>query len=163
MDLPAILRLAHALAGVAFAAGLIGFWIVTGLARRADSLATMRLLLRVSAPFGHLVTGGGISLTVLGLATAFATGRPLLGPLQGASVDWMFVSVLLMLPIFTFLALVYPRFARRLSEALRAADGAGQVTPELTVAWADPTYQWARRYEFVAVGVVLALMIAKPF
>ena len=48
VDLAGLLRLGHALAGVAFLAGLVGFWIVTGMASRADTVATMRLLLRVS-------------------------------------------------------------------------------------------------------------------
>jgi len=148
---------------VAFVAGLIGFWIVTGLASRADSLATMRLLVRAADPFGRLVTAGGISLSILGLSTAFAIGRPIFGPLQGATVDWMFVSTLLMLPIFAFLIAVYPGFARRMHAALRAADEAGAITREVTAAWADPVYRFARRYELAAVITVLALMISKPF
>jgi uncharacterized membrane protein len=163
VDLGSLLRLGHALAGVAFIAGLVGIWIVTGFASRADSPAAMRQLLRVAGPFGRLTTGGGITLTVLGLSTALVIGRPLLGPLQGMPVDWMFLSVLLMLPIFGFLALVYPRFERRLHEALSAAEVEGRITPELTAAWADPKYRFARRYELAAVVAVLALMISKPF
>ena len=163
MDLGALLRLAHALASVAFVAGLLGFRIVTGLASRADSLAAMGLLLRAATPFARLMTGGGISLTVLGLATAVAIGRPVLGPIQGARVDWMFVSTLLMLPIFAFLVVVYPRFGRRLRAALDAAEAEGRITPGLTTTWADPNYRWTRRYELVAVLTVLALMLAKPF
>jgi hypothetical protein len=163
VDPAGLLRLGHALAGVAFVAGLVGFWIVTGFASRADSLPTMRLFLRASQPFGRLVTAAGVSLTILGLGTAFAISRPLLGPLQGATVDWMFVSNLLMLPILGFLVVVYPRFARRMGEALRAAEGAGGITPELTAAWADPVYRFARRYELAVVIGVLALMISKPF
>jgi hypothetical protein len=144
-------------------AGLVGFWIVTGLASRADTLVTMQLLIRVSRPFGRLITASGISLTVLGLATAFAIGQPVFGPLQGAPVSWMFVSTLLMLPIFLFLVLVYPRFAGRMGEAVKAAEVAGRITTELTAAWADPIYRFARRYELVAVIVVLALMFSKPF
>jgi hypothetical protein len=163
VDLGPLLRLGHALAGVAFIAGLVGIWIVTGFASRADSPAAMGQLLRVTRPFGLLTSAGGITLTVLGLATAIAIGRPLFGPLQGAPVDWMFVAILLMLPIFGFLALVYPRFERRLREALSAAEVQGRITPELTTAWADPTYRFARQYEMVAVITVLGLMLAKPF
>jgi hypothetical protein len=142
---------------------LVGFWIVTGMASRADSLATMRLLLKVSNPFGVLITAAGITLTILGLATAFVIGRPILGPLQGSSVDWMFVATLLMLPIFGFLHVVYPRFSKRLRAALAGADELGQLTPEVAAAWADPAYRVARRYELGAVIVVFALMVAKPF
>ena len=163
MDLAGLLRLGHALAGVAFLAGLIGFWIVTGMASRADTVTTMRLFLRASNPFGMLVTGGGITLAVLGLATAWSLGRPILGPVQGATADWMFASTLLMLPIVLFLVLVYPRFSQRLRAALAGAKADGPVTAELTAAWADPAYRWARRYELVAVVIVFGLMVAKPF
>ncbi len=105
MDLGAPFRLAHALARLSFVAGLVGLRIVTGIARRADTLATLRLLLRVTAPFGRLVSASGIGMAVLGLGTAIATARPLLGPLQGDGWIWMFVSLLLMLPIFAFLVI----------------------------------------------------------
>ena len=163
MELAQLLRLGHALAGVAFMAGIVGNWIVIGFARQAESLDAMRLLLRAAAPFGNLMTGGGITLTVLGVGAALAFGRPMLGPLQGGSVDWMFASNLLMLPIFGFLVGVYPRVGRRISNALREAQLSGGLTPGLKVAWADPRLRFARTYELVAVSIVLGLMIAKPF
>ena len=163
MDLGAVLRLAHGLAGVAFVSGLVGYWVVLGMARRAESLASMRLLIRTAAPFGVLVTGGGILLAILGLATAFVLGRPVFGPLLGGRVDWMFLATLLMLPLFAFIAVVYPRFGTRLRAALTSAEAAGALTPDVAAAWADPVYTWARRYELAAVIAVLALMIAKPF
>jgi hypothetical protein len=61
VDLGGLLRLAHALAGVGFVAGLVGFWIATELACRADTLLTMRLLVGVSRPFGRLITASGIA------------------------------------------------------------------------------------------------------
>jgi hypothetical protein len=163
VDLSELLRLGHALAGVGFVAGLVGVWIVSGFARRAESPQAMRQLLRVAGPFGRLTTAAGITLTVLGLASAFVLGRPILGPIQGGTADWMFIATLLMLPILAFLVVVYPRFGRRMSAALTAAEGDGRITPELVAAWAHPAYQFARRYEMVAVVTVLGLMISKPF
>ena len=123
----------------------------------------MRVLLRAAAPFGMLLTGGGISLTVLGLGAALTLGRPLFGPLQGNSPDWLFASNILMLPILGFLVAVYPRAGRRIQGALEEADARDTLTPELATAWADPWLRFARTYEFVAVTVVLGLMIEKPF
>ena len=163
MDLGALLRLGHALAGVVFVAGLVGYWFVLGMASRAESLAAMRLLIRTARPFGVLVTGGGITLSILGIATAIALGRPIFGPLQGGRVDWMFVATLLMLPLLVAIAVVYPRFGARMRAALQDAGEDGPITPGLAAAWSDPVYRLARRYELVAVLVVLALMIAKPF
>jgi hypothetical protein len=163
MDLGGVLRLAHALAGIAFASGIVGMWIVHGAAERADSIASMRLLIRSARPFGRLAEVGGIGVAILGIATAFVLGRPIFGPLTGGRLDWMFVSNVILLPLIAFLAVVYPRFATRLRAALDAAGETGAVPAGVTAAWADPAYRFARRYELVSVVIVLALMIGKPF
>lgn len=163
MELPQLLRLGHALAGVAFAAGIVGNWVIIGFARRAPSLETMRLYLQAATPFGNLLTGGGVALTVLGVATAVALDHPLFGPLQGGRVDWLFVANLLMLPLVPAVAVVYPRVGRRIRTALKAAEEQGVLTADLAAAWADPRLRWARTYEAMAIAIVLGLMIAKPF
>jgi len=163
MALWAMLRLVHALAGVAFVTGLSGIWIVSGLIRREDSLDRMQTLIRAGEPFGRMTTIGGSVMAILGLATAVALGRPLLGPLQGGTVDWLFVSVVLILPLFGFIAVVYPVKGRVIAAALADARARGLVTPELRAARNDPVLRWARTYELVAVVIVLGLMIAKPF
>ncbi len=163
MTLVQVLRLGHALAGVAFAAGIVGNWVLVGFARRAPTLEAMRLYLRAGAPFAKLLTGGGTTLAILGIATAWSEGRTLLGPLQGGSADWLFASNLLMLPLLAAIFLVYPRVGRRIRAAMADADAQGGRTPELDSAWADPRLRLARTYEAVAVAIVLTLMIAKPF
>src|SRR5687767_8669335 len=88
---------AHALAGAIFLGGLIGRWIVLGLAERADTLASMRTLTRAAQPFERIVIFGSMVVLVLGIAAAIAQGRPFLGPFQGAGLDWLFVSLVLFL------------------------------------------------------------------
>jgi len=163
MALWAVLRLVHALAGVAFVTGLIGIWILSWLIRREDSLERMQTLARAGEPFGRMTTIGGSVMAILGVATAVALGRPLFGPLQGGTVDWLFVSVLLILPLFVFIAVVYPVKGRVIGAALADAKAKGLVTPELQAARNDRVLQWARSYELVAIVIVLGLMIAKPF
>ena len=163
MALWELLRLGHALAGVAFVTGLSGVWIVGGLIRREESLDRMQTLTRAGEPFGRMTTVGGVSMAILGVATAIALGRPMLGPLQGGTPDWLFVSVLLILPLFGFLAIIYPARYRAIAAALADARARGIVTPELRAARTDRVLRWARTYELVAVVIVLGLMIAKPF
>ena len=43
------------------------------------------------------------------------------------------------------------------------AEAAGQVTPALRAAWADPVVRAAHIYELGAVTAVLVLMLTKPF
>jgi hypothetical protein len=47
--------------------------------------------------------------------------------------------------------------------ALDAAHVRGEVTPELATAFRDPAVVFARTYEALAVGVIVALMVLKPF
>jgi hypothetical protein len=69
----------HALMGALFLGGLLGRWIVLGLAERADSLLSMQLLTRTAAPFERIVIVGSMVVLVLGVLLAIAQGRPFLG------------------------------------------------------------------------------------
>src|SRR6186997_475531 len=102
-----LLALAHALAGVAFIAGLIGRWMVLGLAARATELGSMRTLAAAAGPFERLVIIGSQVVLVLGIATAIVEGIPFLGPLQGGRVDWLFVALVVYLSVLPLVPLVF--------------------------------------------------------
>jgi hypothetical protein len=158
-----LFALAHALVGIAFVAGLIGRWIVLARAERVSTVEDVRTVVRVSEPFERLVIVGSMVVLVLGIATAIVQGRPFLGPLQGAPVDWLFVSLLLYLSIIPLVPLVFLPKGRVFEAALEAAGERGPVTPELSAAFRDPVVRAAHVYELGAVTVVLVLMLAKPF
>jgi hypothetical protein len=102
-------------------------------------------------------------LLVLGVAAAIVQGRPFLGPLQGAPVDWLFVSLLLYLSVIPLVPLVFLPKGRVFEATLAAAGERGDVTPELAAAFRDPVVRAAHVYELGAVTVVLVLMLTKPF
>ncbi len=155
--------LVHALVGVAFVAGLIGRWIVLVAAERASTLPEIRVLTALAEPFERLVQVGSLLVFVLGIATALIEHRLLLGPLQGGSVDWLFVALLLYLSILPLLPLVFLPRGRVLEVALRDAEIRGEVTPALRRAFGDPVVRAAHLYELGAVTIILGLMFAKPF
>jgi len=103
----AVIVLAHALLGIIFFGGLFGRGIVLALAERADSLPEMLTLTKAARPFERIVIVIGAIAGVLGVGAAIAQGRPFLGPLQGAGVDWLFVSVLLVVTTFPLPPLVF--------------------------------------------------------
>jgi hypothetical protein len=158
-----LLKLGHALLGVLFVGALVGRFIVLGMAERAATIADMRTLTRAAAPFERMVIGGGMIMLALGVATAIAQGRPFLGPLQGAHVDWLFVSVVLVVVGFALPPLVFVPRGRVFEAALADAVAQDVVTPRLVAAWRDPVVRAAHLVELIAVGIVLALMISKPF
>jgi hypothetical protein len=158
-----VVVVAHALVGIVFVAGLIGRWIVLAAAARADSLPTMRTLAAAAGPFERIVIGGSTATLLLGLAAAWLTGRSVLGPLTGGSVDWLFVSVLLYLSIIPLIPFVFLPRGRVFSAAMAEAEQAGVVTDAVRAAWRDPLVRAGHGYELAAVTLVLVLMLAKPF
>lgn len=164
MDLIAeLLIAAHALLGAVFLGGLIGRWIVLGLAERAETLARMQTLTVAARPFERIVIYGSMAVLVLGVAAAVAQGRPFLGPLQGASIDWLFVSLILYLSVLPLVRLVFLPRGRVFNAAMQDAVARGEVTGDLAVAWRDPYVRAAHVYELVVVTLVFVLMVAKPF
>jgi hypothetical protein len=158
-----ILALTHALVGVVFVAGLIGRWVTLAAAERALDLHAIRTLTAVSAPFERMVIGGSLLVFVLGILTAIVQGRPFLGPLQGAPVDWLFVSLVLFVSVLPLVPLVFLPRGRVFDAALEEASRMGRVTPALQAAFRDPVVRAAHVYELVAVTIVLGLMLTKPF
>jgi hypothetical protein len=158
-----VVVLVHALIGILFIAGLVGRWIVLGLAERATELPAMKTLTAAAGPFERIVIVGSMLVFLAGILAAFMEGRSILGPLTGGGVDWLFVSVLLFLSILPLVPLVFLPRGRVFEAALADAEGMGQVTPELRTAWRDPVVRAAHLYELGAVTVVLVLMLNKPF
>lgn len=163
MTVPGLVVLAHALVAIVFVAGLIGRWFTLAAAARANELGAVRALTRASEPFERMVTLGSMILLVLGIAAAIAVGRPFLGPLQGGTVDWLFVSVVLYVSMVPLVPLVFLPKGRVFGAALEAAETRGEYTPELRAAFNDPVTRAAHVYELGTVTVVLVLMLAKPF
>jgi hypothetical protein len=154
---------AHALTGAIFLGALIGRWIVLGLAERADTLASMRTLARAAQPFERIVIAGSMIVLVLGVVAAIAQGRPFLGPLQGAGLDWLFVSLVLFLTVGPLVPIVFIPRGRVFDAALADAAARGEITPELRVAWADPVVRAAHVYELAVITLIFVLMMTKPF
>jgi hypothetical protein len=158
-----LLAVGHAVLGILFFCGLVGRAIVLALAERAETLGAMRTLAKSAAPFEWLVIRIGAIALLSGLVVAIFQGRPVLGPIQGGHVDWLFASILLLLTTAPLPPLVFLPRGRVFGAALAEAMARDEVTPDLRAAWRDPVTRAAHVWELVAVSAVLVLMIAKPF
>ena len=134
MDLGVVLKVAHAVLGVWIIAALVGRWITLNQAARSDDLAAVHTLLRLSDRFESMVIRIPPIVLVLGIGTAIAQGRAFLGPIQGASVDWLFVALVVYLSILPLIPLVFLPRGRVFAVALAEADAQGRVTEALTEA-----------------------------
>ena len=158
-----LLKIAHSLLGVWFIAALVGRWVAIGAASRATEVKALRGMLTVSSRFERQVRIVPTFVLILGIATAVAQGRPFLGPLQGAPVDWLFASLVLFLSPLPLIPLVFLPRGKVFEAALNDAEEKGVITEQLSVAFRDPVVFAAHLYELGVVLVVLVLMIAKPF
>ena len=149
----------HVAAGFWFVGGLLGRWIVLGRARRSDDLREIDALLPTADRFEKIVIPGSAAVLVLGLLAMWAQDRPLID--DGAY--WLLASLVLYLSLIPLVPLIFLPRGRVFESALAGARQRGTVTPELTTAFRDPWVAFARTYEAVIVGLVIALMVLKPF
>lgn len=160
MDLPNWFKLIHVALSFALVTGLFGRWWLQRRAGRADDPGTAFALDQAASPFERMVVLSGPAIIVAGLITAGAQGYPNLGLTTG----WMLVSLILVLVFpFVLAPLVYIPRTRAIGVAMADARAKGVMTPELRAAFADPTLRYARWYEAIAITVVVALMVLKPF
>jgi hypothetical protein len=156
------LALVHALIGVAFMAGLVGRWIVLTAGEQARTLPEIRFVLRLSMSFERLVQVGMLLVFVFGVATAIVEHQPFLGPIEGAPVDWLFLSLVLYVSMLPLIPFVFIPRGRILEQAVRDAELRKEVTPVLRRAFTDPVVRVAHLYELGAATMILGLMLAKP-
>jgi hypothetical protein len=154
-----LLKLAHLGIAFAFIAGLLGRWILLHRAARSDDVETAHELAQAAGPFERLVIRGGNLILPTGLLTAWAQGYPWLGLTTG----WMLISVVLLLSVIPLVPLIFLPRGKVFEAAMADARLRAAVTPELRAAFADPRVAFAHWYEVVAVGIVVVLMVLKPF
>jgi uncharacterized membrane protein len=154
-----LLELGHVVLAFVLVSGLVGRWVLLTTAARSDDVERAHLLAEVASPFERAVQVSSPVLLALGLATAWAQGYPWLGLTTG----WMLLAILLIVPILALIPTVFVPRGRVFEAAMAEAREVGTVTPALRAAWADPAVAMARRYELVAIAVIIGLMVVKPF
>ena len=159
MDGPGLLKLLHVALAMALVSGIVGRWILLAAAARAETMDRTDALLETSDPFEMTVRISSMLVVVAGLVTAWAQGYAWLGLTTG----WMLGALILSFGIAALVPTVFLPRGRQFAVALAGARSAGQITPELRAAFADPTVRAAHVAELAALAVIVALMVLKPF
>jgi Predicted integral membrane protein (DUF2269) len=159
MDAAGLLKLTHVVLAMALVTGIVGRWLLLAAAERSERLERTEALLEASAPFEVAVRISGFLVLAAGLLTAWAQDYPWLGLTTG----WMLASLVLALAIFVLVPTVFIPKGRLFAVALDGARTAGEITPELRTALADPTVRAAHVAELAALAIIVALMVLKPF
>jgi len=164
MNPAVILRLLHVLTAIWFISGLLGRWLALSHAGKATDVRVAFEFSEFAGRFERLmVIPGSILVLLLGLLTAWIQGQPMLGFLQGASTNWLLVSIVLYLSSLPLVPLVFLPRGARFAEAMQAALARGEVTSELRGSFADPAVLAGHVYELLVVFLVLVLMVVRPF
>jgi hypothetical protein len=159
MDVAGLLKLTHVALAMALVTGIVGRWLLLAAAQRSDRLERTEALLDASAPFEMIVRASSFLVLAAGLLTAWLQGYAWFGLTTG----WMLAALVLSLVLFLLVPTVFLPKGRRFAAALGGARAAGEVTPELRASFADPTLRAAHVAELVALTIIVALMVLKPF
>ena len=159
-----IVRLLHILLAFWFIAGLLGRNLTFRQAGRAVEVGVATALLRASEVFERLmVRPGSSAVLALGLFTAWLQGQPIFGFLQGATTNWLLISLVLSLGGVPLVVLVLIPRSKVRARAVAGALSAGIVTPELRAALTDRAVIASRNAELLIVAAIVVLMALKPF
>lgn len=145
-------------------AGILGRDVVYRQAARATDLARLRHYVELGSVFElRMVRPATSAVLIAGLIAAWARGWPILGFLQGGTVNWVLAAILIYLSIVPVIVFVFVPRGKVFRAALDEAIELNQVTPKLTAALHDPAVEAARRYELGMIAVITFLMVARPF
>lgn len=159
MSLELALKLVHVFAAFWLVGGLFARWATLARAEHADDIRTVSDLTALAGRFDVTVRPASFVVLVAGLLTAWAQGQPLFG--EGAG--WVTLSLILFFSVAPLIVFVFLPAGRRFDSELAAARERGSVTTELQSAFRNPAVRAAHVYEVVNLGVIIYLMIAKPF
>ena len=158
------LKLLHIASGIAMIVGGVGREFTRAQARCTNDIRILQALLAVSGRFEEwLAIPGSLVVFFTGIVLAWLGGWPLLGVLQGASVNWLLVALVLYAALYPLVIWIFIPRGKRFQPLLVDAIKAGRVTPDLAAALDDRVVHRAHQVEYVLVAGLLFLMIAKPF
>jgi hypothetical protein len=154
----------HVLAAFVLVAGLVGRELCRRLANRAADIHQFHTLIQASGQFENLmVIPGSSAVLVMGLAVSWALRWPLFGILQGATQNWLFVSLLLFLTLIPVIRFIFLPRGKPFEAALADALARGEITGDLRARLNDPVVAAAHVYEWVVMVIIIYLMVVKPF
>lgn len=154
-----LLKLSHVALAMILVAGVIGRWVLLSRAQRDEDIAAVARFAEAAAPFERMVVLSSMLVLPAGLLTAWAQGYPWLGLTTG----WMLTSLVIYLVASALVPTVFLPRGRVFEAALAEARASGLVTDALRAAFADRAVRNARVFEIVGIGVIVALMVLKPF
>ena len=107
-----------------------------------------------------MVIPGSMAVLGFGLITAWLQHWTLLG---SSPAYWLLLSTGLYLSAFPIIKWVFIPRGKIFRAALEEAQTQGQITVALKAAFDDRAVYLSHIYEYVTTGIILILMVTKPF
>jgi uncharacterized membrane protein len=159
-----VVKFLHVIAVIVCVGGLFARQLVREQARSLTDIRSFASFSQAALKIDRTMVMPGMSaILVLGVIVALIGDAPILGFLQGASQNWLLVSNILIIGVLILIPTVFLPRSKRFESTLKTAVAKGEITLELQEAANDRAMMWAHLYEEVAVVVVAALMVLKPF
>ena len=164
MNFYLLLHFLHLSAAIVFVGGLFARQAVRALISGATEIGAVVTLTQAAGRVERLmVIPGNLLAIAFGLMLALYGRAPIFGFVQGAQRNWLLAAVLVLILLFPLVPLVFLPRGQRFEAALREASAEGQITPALRQQMQDPVVRWAHMAEMIGVGLILILMVFKPF
>lgn len=159
-----IFKFLHIVSAIWFVGGLFARQLVRRNLELTDDVQQFAIFSQAAGKIDtSMVIPGSMAVVVIGVILALIGDYPILGFLQGASQNWLLVANILLVTAMALVPTVFLPRGKKYEPVLQSALAKGQMTPELRASIDDPLVKLAHLYEQVAVIVVVALMVFKPF
>jgi uncharacterized membrane protein len=158
------LRFLHLLAAIVFVGGIFARQAVRAMIPRATDVAAIVTLGQAAGAVERLmVIPGNLLVVVFGLILAVVARAPVLGFIQGEQSNWLLASIIIMVLLFPLVPVIFLPRGKAFDAALQEAVDHDEITPDLRAQIADPVVRLAHAAELLGLGLIVVLMVFKPF
>ncbi len=159
-----ILKFFHIVAVIVCVGGIFARQVVRQLAKKAADIHQFATFSQAAGKIESMMVIPGMgAILVFGVTLALMGHLPILGFLQGAHQNWLLVSIILLIGTQVIIPTVFIPRGKKYEPVLQAALAKGVITPELQSAMNDSVVSLAHLYEEIALMIITALMVFKPF
>jgi uncharacterized membrane protein len=164
MNWYSLVKFLHIASIVVSVGGLFARQLVRELAKKADDVHQFASFSQAAGKIESImVIPGMAAILIFGVILSLIGHFPILGFIQGAQQNWLLVSIILLIGTQIIIPTVFIPRGKKFEPLLQDALAKGKITPELHNAMNDNIVNLAHRYEEVALIIITALMVFKPF
>jgi uncharacterized membrane protein len=164
MNTVSFIKYLHIISAIIMIGGIIGRQFTRAQAKRTQELNVFLVLSELASRFElWMVQPGSFAIILTGVVLAIIQGWPVFGFLQGSPINWLLVSIVLIIPIFLIIGLIFIPKGKRFQALLEEVQHQGIITDSLRIQFNDPLVRYGHYYEYISVIIVVYLMTVKPF